>query len=161
MIAMIPKLISYPDVEFEVLPEGIHTASLQEVEDVFTFSDRRVLLFNGLLAGALALSRAGCKNLYLDGSYVTSKSDPGDYDAAWDPEGVNIALLDPVFAELDYPRLSQKNKFQGEFLPTDDLRDEYPTYMVDFFQNIRFSQVKKGVLLINPLNDILLRSSSL
>lgn len=158
---MIPKLISYPNIGFKVLPEGVHPASLQEVKDVFTFSDRRILLFNGLLAGALALSRVGCKNLYLDGSYVTSKYDPGDYDVAWDPEGVNVALLDPVFAEIDYPRVSQKNKFQGEFLPTDDLNDAHPTYMVNFFQNIRFSNVKKGILLINPLNDNLLRSRSL
>ena len=121
MLFMIPKLISYPNVEHEVLPEGIHRCSLQEVKEVFTFSDQRVILFKGLIKGSLASYEAGCKSIYLDGSYVTSKSIPGDYDAVWDPEGVDLNILDPVFAETDPPRKSEKNKYLGEFLPTEDL----------------------------------------
>lgn len=143
-----------------VLPEGIHEASLAEVRNTFTFSSRRKFLFDGLVEGALALSEAGCKTLYLDGSYVTSKFNPGDYDVAWDPEEVNFKILDPVLAETRHPRASQKHKYRGEYLPTEDLKNQHPTYMVEYFQQIRYSQIKKGILLVYPLNDALLRSKS-
>ena len=68
-------------------------------------------LFDGLVEGALALSEAGCKTLHLDGSYVTSKFNPGDYDVAWDPEEVNFKILDPMLAETRHPRASQKHKY--------------------------------------------------
>lgn len=155
---MIPNLVYYQNVEHMVLPEGIHESSFREVEDVLTFSERRELLFNGLIQGSMALCGAGCSILYLDGSFVTLKVEPGDYDAVWDTQGVNFNILDSVFKENKPPRLSQKNKFLGEYLPTEYIEDGRSTYMIEFFQDIRHSVVKKGILKINLQKDTFLRS---
>ena len=141
---MIPNLVSYPNVERMVLPEGIHESAFREVEDVLIFSERRELLFNGLTQGSKALCSAGCSILYLEGSFVTSKVEPGDYDAVWDTQGVNSKILAPVCKENKPPRLSQKDKFLGEYLPT-EYKDGRSTYMDDFFQDIRHSVVKRYI----------------
>lgn len=78
MVLLIPKLISYPSVVDMVLPAGIHDSSLQEVKEVFTFSNRREFLFDGLVEGVRALSLACCRSVYLNGSFVSSKPEPND-----------------------------------------------------------------------------------
>jgi hypothetical protein len=39
------------------------------------------------------LRDAGCKRVYLNGSFVTSKDEPGDFDACWDPTGVDFERI--------------------------------------------------------------------
>lgn len=102
---MIPSLISVQSNLCEVLPGGIHETTLPEVEEFFAFNPRRKLLFGGLVVGVEALSMAGCRKLYINGSFVTSKIEPGDFDVAWDPDGVNIKILNPVLIDSAPPRL--------------------------------------------------------
>lgn len=104
------------------------------------------------------MSLANCKFLFLDGSYVTSKIVPGDYDAAWNTKGVNFNALDPVFFETDYPRVSQKNKYLGDYLPNDDFEEVGSAGILDFFQKIRNSHLKKGILQIDLQTDLIVRS---
>src|SRR5256885_3724265 len=99
------------------LPAGIHPADWQEVETRFGTSVRRQALLVGLKAAFAALRRAGCRMVYLDGSFVTSKEEPGDYDACWDVTGVAEGLLDPVLLDFSNGRAAQKSKFLGEFFP--------------------------------------------
>ena len=113
---------------------------------------RRRAQFNGLMVAAASLLSAGCVRIYLDGSYVTSKPMPGDYDACWDPAGVDPAKLDPVFKDLSNHRAAQKAKFKGEFFPSSLLnRPRQP--FVDFFQVDRFTGRNKGILSIPLSND--------
>ena len=51
--------------------------------------------------------------MYLDGSFVTSKQVPNDFDACWDEIGVNMSLIDPVLLKFDRVRAAQKAKFRG------------------------------------------------
>jgi hypothetical protein len=55
--------------------------------------------------------------VYLDGSFVTIKSEPGGYDACRDIEGVNVKRLDPVFLDFSKGRVAQKRKYLGGFFP--------------------------------------------
>jgi hypothetical protein len=57
---------------------------------------------------------------FLDGSFVTAKPLPVDYDACWDPAGINPAKLDPVFSDFSNKRQAQKDEVQGGILPLDD-----------------------------------------
>jgi hypothetical protein len=66
------------------LPAGIYWATRQEIESRFGFSDRRTRLLAGLKSALGALHAAGCRKVYIDGSFVTMKHEPGDYDACWD-----------------------------------------------------------------------------
>ncbi len=88
------------------------------MKDRFTFSDRREFLFDGLIEAVEVFSMACCRRLYLNGSFVTSKFDPGDYDVAWNPNGVNTEVLNPEFSDISHPWANQKYKVRGEFLPT-------------------------------------------
>jgi len=102
-----------------LLPEGVHRATWDEVTERFACTGRRRRLLAGLQAAATSLRDAGAKYLWLDGSFTTAKPDPGDFDCAWDPYGVDLAKVDPVLidpVDLQTGRLRQKAKYGGEFL---------------------------------------------
>jgi hypothetical protein len=98
---MIPALVSIKGAPWDVLPPGVHRATLAEVATIFARNAKRRLLYEGLLLAATALRMAGCGKLYLDGSYVTAKTVPADYDGCWDPAGMDRAKLDPVFLDFN------------------------------------------------------------
>ena len=85
---MIPELIRVAKSPFLLLPPGIHMADLATIERHYASSIWRRKLFVGLVEACGSLSRAGCQRLYLNGSFVTQKPVPNDYDACWDPSGV-------------------------------------------------------------------------
>ena len=62
------------------LPPGVHHADWCEVAGRFAGNSHRGRLTDGLLAACLNLAGAGCGELLLDGSFVTAKELPGDYD---------------------------------------------------------------------------------
>lgn len=64
------------------------------------FSKRRRELLSGLRSALRALRTAGCHQLYIDGSFVTAKGEPGDYDACWDIGGVDVEVFGPGFSGL-------------------------------------------------------------
>jgi len=85
-----------PFVESGSLPEGVHEATWQEIVDRYGTTDRRRELLEGLRAALDSLRDAGCPRAYIDGSFVTSKNEPADFDACWEMAGVDPDLLDPV-----------------------------------------------------------------
>jgi hypothetical protein len=75
---------------------------------------------DGLIDGLSILAESGCRQVWLNGSFVTSEDEPGDFDCVWDTDGVDLGILKalcPEILELDGHRLSQKLRFGGEFLP--------------------------------------------
>jgi len=108
---------------------------------------RRLELLAGLKAGLDALRAAGCQRAYVDGSFVTSKQAPGDFDVCWESAGVDIALLHPALLTFTNQRAIQKAVFQGEFFPARALAVPRRTYL-DFFQ---YSQdgTSKGIVAID------------
>lgn len=153
VVSMIPALISNPGSPWDVLPTGIHAATLNEIESVFGYNRRRRELLTGLLDGALALAKAGCSTIYLDGSFVTAKPIPGDYDACWDPSGVVGSLLDPVFTDFSDGRARQKARFGGEFFPSSIVEADSGRAFLDFFQVEKHSGGIKGIIEISIMTD--------
>ena len=144
---MIPALVPIKGAPWDVLPPGVHRATLAEVATTFATNAKRLLLYEELLLAAMALRMAGCGKLYLDGSYVTAKAVPGDYDGCWDPTGMDRAKLDPVFLDFSNKRQAMKNKFGGEFFPSNAPNTPTRT-LLDFFQVEKFTGQAKGILLI-------------
>lgn len=155
---MMPEFIELPGAPWPVLPAGVHSASLNSVADRFASNAWRRQLFDGLFRASQALVHAGCQQLYLDGSFVTEKPKPGDFDACWDPTGVDHRLLDPVFSNFDNQRAAQKVKFGGEFFPATTRADAAGQTFRDFFQVEKHSGLQKGIVLIDLTRDPMLNS---
>lgn len=143
---MIPSLVSIAGSPWEVLPPGIHTTTFSEVEFRFSYNVRRRALYGGLLDAAVSLVRAGCHQILVDGSYVSAKPLPGDFDACWVPDGIDFNLLDPVFADFSDSRAKQKARFGGEFFPSTMIAADIGASFSEFFQVDRFTGQRKGIL---------------
>lgn len=100
-------------------------------------------------AALLELARAGCRAAYVDGSFVTGKAIPGDYDLCWEIDHVDLQLLDPIFRDIAPPRAAQKAKYLGDLLPNVVERGSGMLF-VDFFQNNLNSGGKKGIAALDP-----------
>ena len=130
------------------LPPGIHPATWAEIEDRFGTTEHRRRLLSGLRQAALALKAAGCSMLYLDGSFVTSKDTPNDFDGCWEVSGVKGTLLDPVLLNFDAGRLAQKLKYRGELFPASaqaEVDAPWRTFL-EFFQQDKDTGNPKGIV---------------
>jgi len=142
---MIPKLVDNGGI-WKVLPKGIHNATMDEIREVFAYNNIRQRLFKGFCLGCELLALAGCSVVYLDGSFVTEKTNPGDFDACWNPLGVDDSKIDPVLLVLTTDgRKAQKERFGGEFFPSSANANGKLNF-VDFFQQDRYSTKGKGIL---------------
>ena len=77
-----------------------------------------VLMGGVVVDDGVHMRGAGCRRVYIDGSFVCAKANPGDYDACWDCTGVDPTLID---ANLLHPtpegRLAIKGRFGGDIRP--------------------------------------------
>jgi hypothetical protein len=94
------------------------------------------------------LKAAGCTQVYLDGSFVTSKLEPGDFDACWAIEGVDPDRPDPVFLDFSNSRARQKRRFLGEFFPAELPEGATGRTFLEFFQTDKETGDRKGILVI-------------
>ncbi|HTW08421.1 MAG TPA: hypothetical protein VME46_12970 [Acidimicrobiales bacterium] len=133
--------------DFGRLPLGEHTATWEESVEPFGWNPHRRRLLDGLADGLEALAAAGCRQVWLDGSFVTSKDEPTDFDACWDIEGVDLDRLDPVLLDLSAGRRAQKARFGGEFFPN-VVEAGSRLIFADFLQNDRDTG-RKGIVVIH------------
>ena len=134
------------------LPSGVHQATWEEFVARFGGSAYRRRLLGGLKRAIDSLKLAGCTTVYVDGSFVTDKPVPGDFDACWEVQGVNIDLLvalDPVLLKLDDGRAAQKAKFYGELFPAGVVEAETGLSFLDFFQVSKETGEAKGIVAID------------
>lgn len=150
---MIPSFVIVPGALWPLLPPGIHDASIEEVYKRYAITDTRRLLFRGFKNAAENFFNAGCPQVFLDGSYVTAKPDPNDYDALWDRRFVDPDLLDPIFLDFKDGTIHQKAKYFGEFFPASATEGATRRSFMDFFQTDRLTGEQKGIVRIsNYLN---------
>jgi hypothetical protein len=142
---MIPPCIKLLRVPFRVLPPGIYWASLAEVGARFGQTPHRAWLFDGVVEVAAALRRANCARMYLDGSFVTEKTHPNDFDGCWDATNVRVTLLDPVLLDFSNGRAAQKKKYRGEMFVADSMNVGGGTFL-EFFQREKLTGMRKGIV---------------
>jgi hypothetical protein len=129
-----------------LLPKGIHWASAKEVHDRLGTNAHRIHLLGGLSRACGALAVAGCNAIYLDGSFVTEKVAPTDYDACWDIAGVDVTKLDAVFKDFSNLRAAQKAKYFGEFFPAQLVNRPTSRTFLQFFQIDKLTGDPKGII---------------
>jgi hypothetical protein len=132
-----------------LLPIGIHETSWNEFENRFGYNFHRKRLLNGLWKALTNMKLAGCTTIFIDGSFVTSKELPNDYDCCWDTSGVTPNLLDAVFFDFSNFRAVQKTKYGGEFFPAHILEKSSGKVFLDFFQIDKDTGNQKGIVKIN------------
>lgn len=145
VVLMIPAFIDIGS-PWKVLPPGIHLATLSDVQTRFAISDHRKLLFQGLKQGIQSLSSSGCKRVLLDGSYVTDKPYPKDYDVCWDPTYVDENKLEEIFLNCTVEgRKKQKERYLGEFFPM-LARASSNEVFAQYFQVDKYTGSLKGII---------------
>ncbi len=138
------------------LPPGIHWAEWKEFEERFGTNSHRRKLLKGLKAAIASLRKAGCRAIYIDGSFVTAKELPNDFDGCWSVEGVDPDLLDPVLLDFSNGRAAQKAKYGGELFPAELIEGGSGKTWLDFFQQDRNGNPKGivGIQLRKPREKI-------
>ena len=134
------------------LPSGEHAATWQDMLDRFGHTPWRRQVLTGMLEALRLLKLGGCVRAYVDGSFVTAKEEPGDFDACWDAEGVDFDLIDERLLTFDRGRATQKAAFLGELFIADARADPQGTLFRDFFQTDRDGR-RKGIVVIH-LKDL-------
>jgi hypothetical protein len=131
------------------LPPGIHAASWAQIASRFGFTPRRKRLLRGLKDALRLLRVAGCQLVYLDGSFVTAKPEPADFDACWGVEGVDVEALDAVFLDFSNSRARQKQRFLGELFPAELPEGASGRTFLEFFQTDKESGEPKGIVVVD------------
>jgi hypothetical protein len=127
------------------LPPGVHFCIWDEFVDRFGTTPHRLNLITGLKQAMLHLQQVGCQTIYIDGSFVTKKVVPGDFDACWDTTGVDLTQLEqiaPNLLKFEAKRAAQKAEYGGEFFPAGWPADSVGTLFLDFFQMDRDGNAK-------------------
>jgi hypothetical protein len=135
------------------LPPGIHWVTWEEVVERFGTNNHRQVLLVGLRAVLDNLQQAGCHEVYLDGSFVTDKVEPQDFDGCWSKVGVEPTKLDPVLLDFSHDRIAQKEKYGGEMFIAQAPANEQHVFL-GFFQRDRRNQ-PKGIIGIKLSEELL------
>lgn len=139
-----------PPLKNNVLPIGIHEATLEEIKSSFATNSKRRTIFEGLLRLIQNLKDIGCNEIYIDGSFVTSKQRPSDIDVCWmvqSNECLEKAKREyPVLFDLEPPRKKQHEKYCADVFPAD-----FPISsgtILDYFQRDKETHKVKGIIKI-------------
>ena len=142
---MIPKFLSNGN-----LPNGLHETTWKQFCKRFGHTAHRSLLIEGLAAALKDLSAAGCQRVYINGSFVTAKEVPGDYDLCWGIDGVNPEKLNPVLLDFSPKgRSIMKEKYKGDLFPAEIPEGASGKLFLDFFQTDKITGEPKGIIALD------------
>lgn len=125
--------MSIPPLDDGLLPAGIHEATIDELERRFGFSaKRRDLIEQGLKPVIQELVEMGIRELYMGGSFTTSKLSPGDVDGY-----VKTSLSSPFYEQLANRQEAWREQHRVQIqLAVEEFKDEEegsPVYWREFF----------------------------
>jgi hypothetical protein len=131
-----------------LLPPGIHWTDWPKFIERFGLTAHRNKLMKGLVESARKLVVSGCQAVYIDGSFVTNKETPRDFDACWDTNGVDFEKVDPIFFDFANRRAAQKARFFGEWFPAELPNGTSGQTFLEFFQIDKVTGKPKGIIAI-------------
>ncbi len=133
-----------------LLRPGIHWLTWTQIVEGVGWNAHRRRLLDGLERALLDLKAAGCRTVYVDGSFVSQKEIPDDFDACWEREGVALRRLlgTPLFT-FDRGRAAQKAVYGGELFPADVQADGAGRRFLEFFQVDKDTGNPKGIVALD------------
>lgn len=129
------------------LPEGIHKATYDEVKVRYGHNEHRKKLLDKMDLLLEKLLHAGCKQFFLDGSFISNKELPNDYDALLGYEGLNVNLLDPIILQTPNAGLV-KEKYSCDLIPC-DVGGYSGDFWIDRFTIDKETGNRKGIIKIS------------
>lgn len=111
-------------------------------------SVKRKLVAEGLRKFALTLRAAGGKWLFVDGSFVTSKERPSDWDGCFLGAEIDWQVVDPRLKDIKANRASLKADFRCDAFPAEATNGFLGQPFRDFFQQDRAGH-PKGILVLD------------
>lgn len=135
------------------LPPGVHQATWEEVVAHFGGNAHRRLLLDGLARVIEQLQHIKCPTLYLDGSFITDKPFPNDFDACWfwdeaDPN--KIDGFDELLLETSLEgRAQQKIRYGGEVFAAWSHQAHKRQGVFKLFQTDKETGEPKGIVAID------------
>lgn len=131
-----------------VLKAGIHSLTLEQVEELFCSNGHRKKLFNRAVRGIKNLISAGVEEIYIDGSFVSDKEFPEDIDGCWMPNSaVDSKKIDPVLLDFSNSREKMKTKYGVDFFSANIIESGSGKPFLEFFQTDRDGK-RKGIIKI-------------
>ena len=130
-----------------LLPAGVHYSFWQEFIKRFGFNEHRQILLKSMEKGFKLLYKNGCENVYIGGSFVTDKPEPGDVDVCFDNSFMKWQQFQkkyPAFLLNEKGYYELYEKYKANFYPY----NSYDDYFLQFFQYSRSGEVK-GVVKLN------------
>ena len=125
-----------PDFRLDgCLPEGIHTATWLAFVNRFGYNPTRSRLLAQLLEACYLLEAGQCAELYVDGSFVTNKTNPGDIDICFDLFGLTEGAAFPL------TWAAQQKQF-----PLLDIKPDTYGLHLNMFQIARDTGKRKGIV---------------
>lgn len=138
-----------PKMQGRFLPPGEHVVNWSTLAARFgSGSSRRSALLEGIRGVAHELRKAGGRWLFVDGSFVSTKPVPRDWDGCIAEEGLDFALLDPLFRDVEQHRAEIQKKYRCDlfFANTIETRTRRP--FREFFQQTTDGK-PKGILILD------------
>jgi hypothetical protein len=125
---------------------GVFNITIEDFKNEYGYSKYRMELISGLEKACTDLKDCGCQRIFIDGSFVTKKATPGDYDACWDHHGMDLVKLKDQYAlffDFTNARANQKAYYKGEFFPAFAPAQLIPLVnYINFFQRDREDNLK-------------------
>ena len=89
------------------------------------------------------LRSVNCKSHFVNGSFVTIKEKPNDYDACWNVVGVKFEQIDPILLHADEAgKQAMQRKYGGDIRPDQFSPTELDGTYLEFFQLDRDGSAK-------------------
>ena len=96
-----------------------------------------------------SIAESGIKTLLVNGSFVTSKEAPNDYDGCWPADELEDAtFIDPVLFDFTGGRAAMKRKYGGELFVAEWDATGLGQPFRSFFQFTRDGE-EKGIVVLN------------
>lgn len=130
-----------------IFKPGIYEFTMEKVEAKFAKTPERRRLFEGFRQLATDLKEAGCRRIFLDGSFITGKEEPGDFDACWEPFKIVRQPKDALLLETSYEGVkARKERYLGDVFPrhTPKYGDRVETWQLD-----ERTSKRKGIIFID------------
>ena len=132
------------------LPPGIFETTWEEFCERFGYTEHRKWLIKGLEIALQELAQAGCDIVFINGSFVTAKKEPRDYDMCWSINNVNPERLNSKLLDFSHQgRVAMKKKYRGDLFPAEIPEGLSGKSVLDFFQTDRETGKTKGIIALH------------